>query len=79
VTTPTPWTLPQPLPGVVDLGLEFDAEALRRGLEAPAERSDVRALVVIGKEARIQPVGQIHHWQELRGALREVGRADRDR
>jgi hypothetical protein len=74
VTTSTAWTVPQPLPEAVDLGPGFDAEALRRGLEALVERSDVMALVVFGKEARIQPEGQIQRWQELRGALGEVGR-----
>ena len=93
-STPTPWTLPQPLPGVVDLGPGLDAEALRRGLEALAGRPDVKALVVfgsratvsarpdsdldllvIGREARIDPEGQIQRWQELRGALGDVGRA----
>jgi uncharacterized protein len=50
-STPTPWTLPQPLPGVLDLGPGFDPEALRRGLQALAGRNDVKALVVFGSRA----------------------------
>jgi predicted nucleotidyltransferase len=92
-SAPIPWTFPQPLPGVLDLGPGFEPEALRRGLEALAARNDVKALVVfgsrargcaqpdsdldllvIGQEAQIQPEEQIQRWQELRGALGDVGR-----
>lgn len=51
-SAPIPWTLPQPLPGVLDLGPGFEPEALRRGLEALAARNDVKALVVFGSRAR---------------------------
>jgi predicted nucleotidyltransferase len=92
-STPTPWTIPQPLQEAVALGPGIDAEALRRGLAVLASRADVKALVVfgsracegarsdsdldllvIGTEARIEPNQQIQRWQELRGALGDVGR-----
>jgi predicted nucleotidyltransferase len=90
--SPTPWTIPHPLLGEVTLGPGIDAEALRKGLEALADREDVHALVVFGsracvgarpesdldllvisREARINPEDQIQRWQELRSALGEVG------
>lgn len=49
--TPTPWTIPQPLPGMVDLGPGLDARALQQGLAALAARQDVKALVVFGSRA----------------------------
>jgi len=91
-STPSPWTIPQPLQGSVALGPGLDADALRKGLEVLASREDVQALVVfgfracegarpdsdldllvIGREARIEPEDQIQRWQELRGALGDVG------
>jgi predicted nucleotidyltransferase len=91
-STPTPWTIPQPLQGAVALGPGLDAQALRKGLEELAGRDDVQALVVfgsrawegarpdsdldllvIGTEDRIEPEEQIPRWQELRGALGDVG------
>jgi predicted nucleotidyltransferase len=50
-STPTPWTIPQPLPAAVALGPGLDADALRRGLEVLAGREDVQALVVFGSRA----------------------------
>jgi predicted nucleotidyltransferase len=93
-STPAPWTIPQPLQGELALGPGIDTEALRKGLEALADRKDVHALVVfgsracagtrpdsdsdldllvIGREARINPADQIQRWQELRSALGDVG------
>ena len=91
-STPAPWTIPQPLQGELALGPGIDVEALRKGLEALADRKDVHALVVfgsracagtrpdsdldllvIGREARINPADQIQRWQELRSALGDVG------
>jgi predicted nucleotidyltransferase len=50
-STPTPWTLPQPLRETVALGPGIEAEALRRGLATLAGRADVKALVVFGSRA----------------------------
>jgi predicted nucleotidyltransferase len=91
-STPTPWTIPQPLQGLVALGPGLDADALHKGLEVLASREDVQALVVfgsracegarpdsdldllvIGREARIEPEKQNQRWQELRGALGDGG------
>jgi len=91
-STPTPWTIPQPLPGELALGPGIDAEALRKGLETLASRKDVQALMVfgsracggarpesdldllvLGREARIEPNEQIRRWQELRTLLGDVG------
>jgi predicted nucleotidyltransferase len=50
-STPTPWTIPQPLQGAVALGPGLDGETLHKGLEALAGREDVQALVAFGSRA----------------------------
>jgi hypothetical protein len=57
-STPTPWTIPQPLQEAVALGPGIDAEALRRGLAVLASRADVKALVVFGSSAGRSSAGR---------------------
>jgi predicted nucleotidyltransferase len=52
-STPTPWTVPQPLSVEASLGPGLHPESLRKGLERLAGRGDVRALVVFGSRARV--------------------------
>jgi predicted nucleotidyltransferase len=72
-STPTPWTIPQPLQGAV---ARDDVQALvvfgSRAWEGARPDSDLD-LLVIGTEDRIEPEEQIPRWQELRGALGDVG------
>jgi uncharacterized protein len=50
-STPSPWTIPQPLQGLVALGPGLDADALRKGLEVLANRDEAQALVAFGSRA----------------------------
>jgi predicted nucleotidyltransferase len=72
---PDPWAIPQPLQGALALGPGLDAQAVvfgSRAWEGTRPDSDLD-LLVIGTEDRIEPEEQIPRWQELRGALGDVG------